>query len=343
MKLARILNGRPARALFLLAALFVLATMVWPSPPPPGAGPAEASLTAVAVPLDAADLRRRRVGALLFRRGWSLSSEEPRFGGISAMAVERDRVTAISDAGVLLHFRLPRTAGGAQPLRVEPLPNSVGADKADHDTEAILLRGPQAWIAFERHNAVVRYWRGDWRIEAGAQPRPMRRWRGNSGPEAMVRLADGRFLIFSEGRDDEDPYSDVALFAGDPAERGTPAAALRFRRVPGFRVTDAALLPDGRLLILSRRFSWLGGISARLVVARTAGLGPGAVIEGREIADLGASLTVDNMEALSVTVEGGRTIVRIASDDNFMALQRTLLLEFELAEEPENESSSSRT
>ena len=41
---------------------------------------------------------------------------------------------------------------------------------------------------------------------------------------------------------------------------------------------------------------------------------------------------VDNMEALAVSREGGRTIVRIASDDNYLALQRTLLLEFELDE-----------
>jgi hypothetical protein len=37
---------------------------------------------------------------------------------------------------------------------------------------------------------------------------------------------------------------------------------------------------------------------------------------------------VFDVTALSVVREGGRTIVRIASDDNFMGAQRTLLLEF---------------
>lgn len=333
MKVPRILNGRRKRALFMLAALLPLATMVRPPPLPPAKGPAQALVTAVAVPLDEEDPGRRRVGALTFRRGWALSSDEPRFGGISAMGIEQDRVTAVSDAGVLLHFALP-SGGRPQPLNVQPLPHGAGEDKAQHDTEAMLLRGDRAWIAFERQNAVIRYRRGDWRAEAGAQPRPMRRWRGNSGPEAMVRLSDGRFLVFSEGRDNGEPFSDAALFAGDPAERGTPGVALRYRRPAGFRVTDAALLPDGRVLILNRRFSWLGGISARLAVAETRGLRAGATIEGRAIAELAAPLTADNMEALSVTVEGGRTIVRIASDDNFMALQRTLLLEFELTAPP---------
>jgi hypothetical protein len=144
----------------------------------------------------------------------------------------------------------------------------------------------------------------------------------------MARLRDGRFLIFSEGRDNDDPFSPVVLFAGDPAQPGTAAVALSYRRQPGFRVTDVATLPDGRLLILNRRFSLLDGASARLVIAESAGLNAGATIAGREIAELRAPLAVDNMEALSVVREGGRTIVRIASDDNFMGAQRTLLLEF---------------
>ena len=331
MKTPGILNGRLKRALFLLAGAVLLATVVEPAPLPPPAGPARASIVAQPVPFDEADPGRRRAGALTFLRGWALSSDDPRFGGISAMQVEDGRVTAISDAGVLLHFRLPSRAG-RQTLQVQPLPQSAGADKASHDTEAMLLRGGEAWVAFERQNAIVRFRRGDWRAEAAAQPAPMRRWRGNSGPEAMVRLGDGRFLIFSEGRDDDDRFSDVALLAGDPAEAVTPAAALRYRRLPGFRVTDAALLPDGRLLILNRRIGWLGGFTARLVVAETRGLRAGAILEGREIAALAAPLTVDNMEALSVAVERGRTVVRLASDDNFMALQRTLLLEFALDE-----------
>ena len=147
----------------------------------------------------------------------------------------------------------------------------------------------------------------------------MRRWRGNSGAEAMVRLADGRFLVFAEGKDDGAPYSDAVLFAGDPAAAGTPPLRLRYRRPAGFRVTDAALLPDGRLLILNRRFAWLDGLFGAADVADAAGLARrAATIEGREVATLESPLTVDNMEALSVTVENGRTIVWIASDDNFM-------------------------
>ena len=88
---------------------------------------------------------------------------------------------------------------------------------------------------------------------------------------------------------------------------------------------------DGRILILNRHFGWLSGLSATLVVADISGLGAGGIIEPRTIATLAPPLTVDNMEALSLGCADGRTIVYLASDDNLMPIQRSLLLEFELA------------
>jgi hypothetical protein len=61
-------------------------------------------------------------------------------------------------------------------------------------------------------------------------------------------------------------------------------------------------------------------------------LDAGAILNGREIAHLEAPITTDNMEGLSVTRENGRIVVWIASDDNYMGIQRTLLLKFALAE-----------
>jgi hypothetical protein len=107
---------------------------------------------------------------------------------------------------------------------------------------------------------------------------------------------------------------------------------LHYRRVPGYRVSDAAILPDGRLLLLNRRFEWLEGFSLVVTIADAGALSEGSVIEAHEIARLEPPLTIDNMEGASVTVENGRTIVWLVSDDNFFPLQRTLLLKFALAE-----------
>lgn len=333
MKLAGILNRmmfRPRpRALLLLGGFFLLTTITEPGPAPPLGNMAVVALRAVPVAIAPRDTGRRRVGDLVFRRGWDLDASDRRFGGLSAMHVEGRMVTAISDDGYVMVFPLP--GSGPAQVRIVPLRDGPGDrdSKFNRDTESMAIAGGQAWIGYERHNMVWRYRRADWRAEAAARPAAMRRWPRNSGPEALARLGDGRFILFAEGGGR--PFSAVVLFDGDPAERGTRTTTIRYRRLPGYRVTDATLLPDGRLLILNRRFSWSEGFSAILAVAEIRGLGPDSVIEPREIARLAPPLTVDNMEALSVAREGGRTIVRIASDDNFLRLQRTLLLEFELA------------
>jgi hypothetical protein len=64
------------------------------------------------------------------------------------------------------------------------------------------------------------------------------------------------------------------------------------------------------------------------------GDGVSGAVGPMEIARFGAPLLVDNMEALAVRREGERRFVYLASDDNFNALQRTLLLKFELLPEP---------
>lgn len=324
---------RWGKRLFLLGAFFGLTTFVAPLPPPARGPRAEGSLQAVPVRLDEDDAARARVGALVFRRGWSLASDAPRFGGISAIHVEDGAVTAVSDAGDLFLFSLPGSEG-PEGVRIRALPTAYGspARKGNRDIEAMSVRGDAAWLVFERNHAIARYDRGTWQLEAAAQPETMRRWPRNAGAEAVVRLPDGRFLVIAEGGN-SGATSAAVLFDGDPAQPGTDAVSGRYRRPAGYRATDAALLPDGRLLILNRRAGLWAGISAKLVIADLPAAREGFAIEGREVASLASPLTIDNMEALSVAQEGGRTIVRIASDNNFMRIQRTLLLEFELDEE----------
>ncbi len=148
----------------------------------------------------------------------------------------------------------------------------------------------------------------------------------------MLRLPDGRFLIFSESGRRPDGSTEVLLFDRDPTLPAVKAVSLGYRPPKGFVVTDAAWLPDGRMLLLNRRYAGLEGISAKLIVARLSSLQAGTVIVGQEIADFRPPVTIDNMEALAVTREGERTIVWIASDDNFSPLQRTLLMKFALAD-----------
>ncbi|MFN3387952.1 MAG: esterase-like activity of phytase family protein [Allosphingosinicella sp.] len=317
---------------FLLGLLFLvlLATFTPPGRQDPPPRTATASLRFAPIPLDRSDPRQDRLGGLVYLGGWALIADNPLFGGVSALHVEGGEATAFSDSGSILRFPLPPVSGPAT-VRIAPLPDGPGTGerKIDRDVEAAVLRGRLAWIAFERGNAVWRYDRNGWRAKGAAAPEAMERWSGNRGAEAMVRLPDARFLVFAEGRKRE---SAAVLFHGDPSVPGTRTERLRYRPPRGYRVTDAALLPDGRILLLNRRFQLLDGVSAKLVVLRPARWREGDVLRGEEVAHLRAPMSVDNMEALAVAEEGGRTILWIASDDNFNPLQRTLLMKFALAE-----------
>jgi hypothetical protein len=337
IKVASFLNAffRCLLRIAVAVILFVLlATIHAPGPLPPDRGPAIASLELRAVPLDPRDPARRRLGALLFRRGWVLTSDDPRFGGISAMHVDARRVVAISDTGMAFGFALPARPGSAR-VAIVPLKGlSTEAHKEYRDSESMAVFGSDVWLGFEGQNKFSRYRRLEDRPESSAAPALMRRWPGNSGPESLVRLDDGRFLTIAEGRDDGEAFSAAVLFDRDPTLAHASGRSLRYRRVPGCRPTDAAQLPDGRLLILNRCFSWLSWLSAALVIAEPDQIRPGGIIAGQVIADLKRPLTVDNMEALSVVSRGAKTLVYIASDNNLMPIQRTLFLEFELAEAP---------
>ena len=65
-----------------------------------------------------------------------------------------------------------------------------------------------------------------------------------------------------------------------------------------------------------------------------AAIAPGELVDGRELIFADMGFQIDNMEGLGVhrTAAGG-IILTLVSDDNFSALQRTILLQFKLVEE----------
>jgi len=316
------------RFLFALAALFLLGTFSPPGTYRPAPPPAVSFVRFEPVPLDSGDPERRRLGRLTFLGGWRLSSNDPRFGGLSSLHVEGGEALAFSDSGWMIRFPLP-SAGAEVKGEIRLVADGPGAAarrKALRDVESMAVAGNHVWLGFERRNVIWRYDRRSWRSETGAAPSEMRAWSANRGAEAMVRFPDGRFLVIAEGSGHGGP---ALLFAGDPAVEGTPVTQMRYQPPDGYRTTDAALLPDGRILIVNRRWRLLEGLSAKLSLLRGR-LAPGAVLHSEEVADFHRPVTFDNMEGLSVTREGGRTIVWLTSDDNYSPLQRTLLMKFAL-------------
>lgn len=311
------------RILSVLALLLLLPISGAASPPERP----ELRLAWQPVPLDVSQPERRRLGGLTYLGGWVLRSDDRRFGGISGLHVEGDRVLALSDDGTVFRFRV---GAGTGSIRALPAGPGRDAGKGNRDSESLVVAGSRAWIGFERVNEIWSYALPDLSPLGSAAPAAMRAWPRNQGAEAMVRLPDGRFLVFYEGDREPRALSEVLLFGGDPTASDAPPARLGYRPPRGYQLSDATLLPDGRLLLVNRRMPPLEGITVKLTVAALPPLRDGTVIEGREIADFRAPLTVDNFEAISATQERGRTIVWIASDDNFFFLQRNLLLKFAL-------------
>ena len=287
-----------------------------------------------ALQFDETQPKRRRAGSLIFLKAWELTSDNSDFGGISAlMALPDDRFVGVSDAGTLVGFGLSNNQRANRPF-IAAMPGAVGRDVGyiDRDAESI-ARDPvsgQFWVGYEGKHAIRRFPASFARVDGMIRPKPMQHWSKNSGTEALVRLKNGRFIAFSEGSGPRDNEFSALAFSGDPVEPGTSATPFYYRPPSGYKATDATQLPDGRLLILNRRVSIPKGFTAKLTLVDPNAIRRDATLTGRVIATLAPPLLVDNMEGISVTQEEGRTIVWMISDNNFMILQRTLLMKFAL-------------
>ncbi len=270
-------------------------------------------------------------GPLRLAGFWQLSSKHPAFGGYSALlAIAPGRFLAFSDRGYSLDFAKPGAPASAPQFR-SIYPDSAAAAKASRDVEAAAWDPvtQRLWLAQEGRNAVARYG-SDMTLEALRRVPEWQQWPQNSGAEAMLRLADGRFIVLCECRDSwVGEYRHPAyLYPGDPT---APAAgqAFSFAGIDGYRPTDMAQLPDGRVLILMRRLVWPlpPRFAFKVAIADPASLVPGQVWKAEELADIGAPWPVDNYEGIAIERQAnGQLVAWIISDENGAVTQRVLLL-----------------
>ncbi|MEZ5850279.1 MAG: esterase-like activity of phytase family protein [Hyphomicrobiaceae bacterium] len=298
---------------------------------------------------------RRKFGSLEFRGGLVLTSPARAFGGFSGLTVDKDgkHFLAISDEGAWLSAAI--SYDGDTPVsiaeaRLGPIQGLGGRQldrKKDVDGESIALldgdfRRGTVLIGFERNHRIGRFPVRDGIIGAPLGylklPAEARRMRRNKGFEAVTVLVAGRYkgsvVAFSE-RYPGSPHTHTGWIWTGGAPR-----KLTLPDIGGFELTDAASLRDGSLLLLERRFRWTEGVKMRIRRFTADSIRPGHVMEGKVLieADLGSD--IDNMEGLAVHYDGtGRPVLTLISDDNFnQFLQRTILLQFTLTEEPQRAS-----
>ncbi len=237
--------------------------------------------------------------------------------------------------GGYLRFRMA-TPGHISEERFATLPNlpAYTGHRSDRDAESMTI-GPEGdiWVGFEVYNAVMRYAPDFAALISLGQPPAMKEWSRGSGPEAMVRLQGGRFIIFCEGKAIAPHVHAALMFPGDPTNAKNVPFQFGYRPPPGYAPTDAAQLPDGRVIVLHRHFGILDGFWAAVTIIDPKAIVPGATVSGELLAEFKPPLNIDNMEAISVVQEQGRTILWMMSDDNQMPIERTLLFKFELLED----------
>ncbi len=299
-------------------------------------------------PLPSFDIRdraRTRFGALEYRSGLILTSSFSGFGGLSALRLDPkgERFIAVSDQGSWFTGRIVyrgREMAGLDDVEAAPLLASDGrpitATRGWYDSESLALDGSFAYVGLERVNQVLRYdfSKGFTRSRGEVVPLPAaaRKLPNNKGLEALVFVPKGQplagtLIAFSE-RGLDASGNLIAFLVG-----GKTPGQFSVRRTENFDISDAVLLPSGELLILERKFSWLGGVGIRIRRLALSDIAPGAIVDGPAIfnADLGNE--IDNMEGIDahVTAEG-ETVLTMISDDNFSLIQRNLLLQFTLVD-----------
>ena len=246
-------------------------------------------------------------GPLRLSGAWQLTVADPRFGGISSLAIDQGRFLAVSDRGSVARFDRP----GVQHPRawVADLRNGPGTwgRKWSRDAESLAAdpHGRGWWIGYEQQHSLWLYDRDFIRAVITIDlNRPD--WWDNRGAEGL--LADDKSL----------------LVTAENGREGMRVESSRVGRIPlqaGADVADAAAAPDGSAWLLLRR-KGLQGISQSIAPLRKlrSGFRAGPAMPLPKGA-------FDNYEGMAIEPrQGGGWRFWLISDDGHRFMARTLLV-----------------
>jgi hypothetical protein len=273
-------------------------------------------------------------GALTLTGAWQLQSTHGWFGGFSALAAgDEAGLIAGTDRAWRLDLDLASGEPRAVPASFRFIGTRARGRKEVVDLEA-LTRDPATgtlWGAFESANLVTRFNTDGTRTSR--RPPQMAKWSRNSGPETLVRLADGRFVMLAEGPErGSETVHEALLFPRDPVV-GTAPTAFRFIAPADYDPVDATQVPDGRVLILLRRVEYR--IPARfdtaIAIADPRAIRAGKPWRAKVIQRLTGGVFADNFEGIAFVPDPrnpAEGAVWLIADDNFSVFQKSILVRF---------------
>jgi len=295
--------GWAAAALLLLAAVALFDRWLATFPDRVELGWRAAPIAATPVAFDG------DFGPLRLAAAWRLTSNDRRFGGISALVVDRGRLVALSDSGVLVRFTASRRAALIGELPEGPRSRDY---KANRDSEALIAdpRGRGWWVAFENRDQLWLYG-SNFSKALRTIGLGKRNWRRNSGIEGL--LVDGESLLLLHE-------------AGENLIRvtGSQATVMPISGARG-RISDGVALGSGQWLVVERRWTLRGIRNALVVLHRSES---GYRLCRRIRLPLGA---LDLVEAAAIErLPDGRRRLWLMTDDNLQPPMRTLLIALDL-------------
>jgi hypothetical protein len=242
---------------------------------------------------------------------WVMAADDPRFGGLSALAVDGRTFIAVSDLGAILRFdppsaKMPRVTA----IDLAEGPGPVGR-KTSRDAESLVRdpRGRGWWVGYEQRHSLWLY--GEDFRHARAEiaiRRPA--WWNNRGIEGLIADGDGLLALAENGRE--------AIRIG---RRGVSGHRLE----SSWDVADAARAPDGTAWLLLRT-KGRGGIVQAIA----------PLVRSREGYRIGNAMPLpkdafDNFEGLAIRPKpGGGWRFWLVTDDGHRFQARTLLVALDL-------------
>ncbi|MFC7291307.1 esterase-like activity of phytase family protein [Hirschia litorea] len=287
-------------------------------------------------------LKGTRLPRVEFVAGYHLTSDNPRFGGISGIdTLNSGDLLAVTDQGDFLWIGMDEydhlQPVSAQISMMRDANGNPYDNKADADSEGLAVDNGLAFVSFEREH----------RIEAfdletcGANARGSRVFtldkdrdnvagiRDNGGMEALALTDIGGLIMGVETLDDGKAQLSFSPKVGMADFRGRLDAG-NSKQITGSDYL-ARSQNSGELYSLHRYYSPLTGAQINVLQTQVSRNEGGEYILGESVELLSLKLpgVTDNFEGISVRRdEDGNIRLFIVSDDNFSPKQRSLLLIF---------------
>lgn len=295
----------------IIAAVIVLLALRWSN------GPDRFPLARTTVPLTAVPFTVDPAGVAPLRpvAAWRLSAPDPRFGGLSALTVDRGRFLALSDSSVLYRFDVPHPGATVD---ISELPDGPGPPrwKESRDSESLArdVVGRGWWVGFETRNQLWLY-DDTFKHALGRVNFGTARWPNNLGIEAMLSRPEGLILV--------PELAHEVVWVAHLQAVSEPLTGV------GSKISDMVRLPDGETIALMRDLGLTGFRVALGALVRTP---TGWRVERRVPIDLGHFMNVEGIAA-QPRPDGG-TRLWLVTDDNFQPPLHTVLVALDVPPGP---------